>query len=156
MSAKKSPVVENNIKYSVSPIRDVLVVPPGAISTVEEESMHSHPALLVEQRIMSEVKPKSPKSISDNPSSRTTNTGNTGNNIATPIKEDELPKKSTSPSPSPSPNKRRPPVLKKRKRARGIKTENRKKKRTRRAVGGKGTRKKYTRKLRTTHGIKRR
>ena len=82
MSAKKSPVVENNIKYSVSPIRDVLVVPPGAISTVEEESMHSHPALLVEQRIMSEVKPKSPKSISDNPSSRTTNTGNTGNNIA--------------------------------------------------------------------------
>ena len=159
MSAKKSPVVENNIKYSVSPIRDVLVVPPGAISTVEEESMHSHPALLIEQRIMSEVKsksPKSPKSISDNPSSRTTNTGNTGNNIAAPIKEDELPKKSTSPSPSPSPNKRRPPVLKKRKRARGIKTENRKKKRTRRAVGGKGTRKKYNRKLRTTHGRKRR
>ena len=159
MSAKKSPVVENNIKHSVSPIRDVLVVPPGAISTVEEESMHSHPALLIEQRIMSEVKsksPKSPKSISDNPSSRTTNTGNTGNNIAAPIKEDELPKKSTSPSPSPSPNKRRPPVLKKRKRARGIKTENRKKKRTRRAVGGKGTRKKYNRKLRTTHGRKRR
>ena len=154
MSAKKSPVVENNIKHSVSPIRDVLVVPPGAISTVEEESMHSHPALLVEQRIMSEVKPKSPKSISTNPSSRTTNTGNTGNNIAVPIKEDELPKKSTSPSPSP--NKRRPPVLKKRKRARGIKTENRKKKRTRRAGGGTGTRKKYNRKLHTTHGRKRR
>jgi hypothetical protein len=151
MSAKKSPVVENNIKHSVSPIRDVLVVPPGAISTVKEESMHSHPALLVEQRIMSEVKSKS---ISTNPS--TTNTDNTGNNIAARIKEDELPKKSTSPSPSPSPNKRRPPVLKKRKRTRGIKTENRKKKRTRRAEGGKGTRKKYNRKLRTTRGRKRR
>jgi hypothetical protein len=152
MSAKKIPVVENNIKHSVSPIRDVLVVPPGAISTVEEESMHSHPALLVEQRIMSDVKPKSPKSSSTTPSSRTTNTGN---NIAAPIKEDELPKKIVSPSPSPSPNKIRPPVLKKRKRARGIKTENRKKKGTRRAGGGKGTRKKYNRKLRTTRGGKR-
>jgi hypothetical protein len=154
MSAKKIPVVENNIKHSVSPIRDVLVVPPGAISTVEEESMHSHPALLVEQRIMSEVKPKSPKSPKSSSTTPSSHTTNTGNNISAPIKEDELPKKIVSPSPSPSPNKRRPPVLKKRKRARGIKTENRKKKRTRRAGGGKGTRKKYNRKLRITRGGK--
>lgn len=53
MSTSKSPIVEKSIKHSVSPIRDVLVVPPGAVSETgssDEESMRPHPALLVEQR----------------------------------------------------------------------------------------------------------
>ena len=50
MSTSKSPIVEKSIKHSVSPIHDVLVVPPGATETKEAESMHMHPALLVEQR----------------------------------------------------------------------------------------------------------
>ena len=138
MSTSKSSIVEKSIKHSVSPIRDVLVVPPGAVQTREEnaESIHTHPALLVEQRIISEVKPKS---ISTTPSSRTTNTGN---NIATPIKEHELPKKTVSPK------------TKKEGKRRVKRRGNRK--RTRHAGGGSGTRKKYNRKLRTTRGRKRR
>ena len=138
MSTSKSSIVEKSSKHSVSPIRDVLVVPPGALQTREEnaESIHTHPALLVEERIISEVKPKS---ISTTPSSRTTNTGN---NIATPIKEHELPKKTVSPKP------------KKEGKRRVKRRGNRK--RTRHAGGGSGTRKKYNRKLRTTRGRKRR
>jgi len=137
MSTSKSSIVEKSSKHSVSPIRDVLVVPPGAVQTREEnaESIHTHPALLVEERIISEVKPKS---ISTTPSSRTTNTGN---NIATPIKEHELHKKTTSPK------TRREGRRKVKGKGRG--------KRTRHAGGGSGTRKKYNRKLRTTRGRKR-
>ena len=137
MSTSKSSIVEKSSKHSVSPIRDVLLVPPGALQTREEnaESIHTHPALLVEERIISEVKPKS---ISTTPSSRTTNTGN---NIATPIKEHELPKKTVSPK-TKKEGKRRV------KRRGNIK-------RTRHAGGGSGTRKKYNRKLRTTRGRKR-
>jgi long-subunit acyl-CoA synthetase (AMP-forming) len=137
MSTSKSSIVEKSSKHSVSPIRDVLLVPPGALQTREEnaESIHTHPALLVEERIISEVKPKS---ISTTPSSRTTNTGN---NIATPIKEHELPKKTVSPK------------TKKEGKRRVKRRGNRK--RTRHAGGGSGTRKKYNRKLRTTRGRKR-
>ncbi len=137
MSTSKSPILEKSMKHSVSPIRDVLLVPPGALQTREEnaESIHTHPALLVEERIISEVKPKS---ISTTPSSRTTNTGN---NIATPIKEHELPKKTVSPK------------TKKEGKRRVKRRGNRK--RTRHAGGGSGTRKKYNRKLRTTRGRKR-
>lgn len=32
MSSNKSPIIEKGIQHNVSPIRDVLVVPPGAVS----------------------------------------------------------------------------------------------------------------------------
>jgi hypothetical protein len=144
MSAKKIPVVENNIKHSVSPIRDVLVVPPGAISTVEEESMHSHPALLVEQRTSPN---KSPSPIVTS-SASTTNSNRTGIETGiVAVKQSHKTEKEKAVSVSPKTRREG------RRKVKGRRKGNRK--RTRRAGGGKGTRKKYNRKLRTARGRKR-
>ncbi len=145
MSTGKSTIVEKSIKHSVSPIRDVLVVPPGAINVIEEESMHTHPALLVEQRTTQNTS-ISPVVTS---SASTANSNRTG--IETGIVAVKQSHKSEKEKVvSVSSKTRRKGRRKVKGRGKG------KKKRTRRAGGGKGTRKKYNRKLRTTHGRKRR
>ena len=140
MSSKKSPIVEKSVEHSVSPIRDVLLVPPGAIGATgssDEESMHTHPALLVEQR--SSPTP-SPNVISAN------------NNGIVAVKSSQSHKSHKSEKEnavSVSPKTRRERRIKVKGKGRGNI------KRTRHAGGGKGTRKKYNRKLRTTRGRKR-
>lgn len=145
MSTGKSTIVEKGIKHSVSPIRDVLVVPPGAIETKEAESMHTHPALLVEQRTTQNTS-TSPIVTS---SASTANSNRTG--IETGIVAVKQSHKSEKEKVvSVSSKTRRKGRRKVKRRGKGNR------KRTRRAGGGKGTRKKYNRKLRTTHGRKRR
>ncbi len=139
MSSKKSPIVEKSVQPSVSPIRDVLLVPPGAIGATgssDEESMHTHPALLVEQRTS-----PSPSPISS------PNVTSANNNGIVAVKSSQSHKSEKENAVSVSPKTRREG-------RRGKRRGNRK--RTRHAGGGKGTRKKYNRKLHTTRGRKRR
>ena len=86
MSTSKSPIVEKSIKHSVSPIRDVLVVPPGATETKETESMHTHPALLVEQRT-SQNTSTSPIVTSSASSSKSNRTGTETGIVAVAVKQ---------------------------------------------------------------------
>lgn len=137
MSSKKSPIVEKSVEHSVSPIRDVLVVPPGAVGATgssDEESMHTHPALLVEQR-----------------SSPSPNVTSANNNGIVAVKSSQSHKSEKEKTVSVSPKTRRERRIKVKGKGRG--KGNRK--RTRHAGGGKGTRKKYNRKLHTTRGRKR-
>ena len=137
MSTSKSPIVEKSIKHSVSPIRDVLVVPPGAVSETgssDEESMRPHPALLVEQR----TSPN--KSISP---IETSNANTKNNKIGTGTETGiETAKQSQSHKSHISEKE------KKKDKGKG------KRKGTKCKNGGK-TRKKYSRKLRTARGRKR-
>ena len=144
MSTSKSPIVEKSIKHSVSPIRDVLVVPPGATETKETESMHTHPALLVEQRT-SQNTSTSPIVTSSAKSNRTgIETGIETGIVA--VKSSQSHKSEKEKAVSVSPKTRREG---RRRKVKGKKN----KKRTRHAGGGSsGTRKKYNRKLRTTRG----
>jgi len=145
MSTSKSSIVEKSSKHSVSPIRDVLLVPPGALQTREEnaESIHTHPALLVEERT-------SPNT-STNPivtSSASTKNNKIKTGIETGIvavKQSHKSEKEKAVSVSPKTKKEG----KRRVKRRGNR------KRTIHAGGGSGTRKKYNRKLRTTRGRKR-
>ena len=144
MSSKKSPIVEKSNEHHVSPIRDVLLVPPGALGATgsnDEESTHEHihPALLVEERTSSNTSP-SPSVIS------TTSSANNRTGIVA-VKSSQSHKSEKEKVVSVSPKTRRE------RRRKGKGKGNRK--RTRHAVGGKGTRKKYNRKLRTTRGRKR-
>lgn len=143
MSSKKSPIVEKSVEHPVSPIRDVLVVPPGAVGATgssDDESMHTHPALLVEQRT----------SQNTSPSPIVTSSASTANSNRTGIVAVKQSNKSEKEKAVPvSPKTRREGKRKVKGRGKG----NRKK--TRHAGGGSGTRKKYNRKLRTTRGRKR-
>ena len=141
MSTSKSPIVEKSIKHSVSPIHDVLVVPPGATETKEAESMHMHPALLVEQRT-SQNTSTSPIVTSSASSAKSNRTG------IVAVKQSHKSEKEKAVSVSPKTRREG-----KRRKVKGKGN----KKRTRHAGGrGSGTRKKYNRKLRTTRGRKRR
>ena len=151
MSTSKSPIVEKSIKHSVSPIRDVLVVPPGATETKETESMHMHPALLVEQRT-SQNTSTSPIVTSSASSAKSNRTGIETGIVA--VKQSHKSHKShkseKEKAVSVSPKTRREG---RRRKVKGKKN----KKRTRHAGGGSSaTRKKYNRKLRKTRGRKRR
>ena len=140
MSSKKSPIVEKSVEHPVSPIRDVLVVPPGAVGATgssEDESMHTHPALLVEQRTSQNTSP-SPIVTSS------ASTANSNNKIGT-VKQSHKSEKEKAVSVSPKTRREG----KRRVKRRGNR------KRTRHAGSGKGMRKKYSRKLRTTRGRKR-
>ena len=142
MSSKKSPIVEKSVEHPVSPIRDVLVVPPGAVGAIgssDDESMHTHPALLVEQRTSSNTIP-SPIVTS---SASTANSNRTG---IVAVKQSNKSEKEKAVSVSPK-------TRRERRKVKGKGKGNRK--RTRHAGGGSGTRKKYSRKLRTTRGRKR-
>ena len=136
MSTSKSPIVEKSIKHSVSPIRDVLVVPPGATETKEAESMHTHPALLVEQRT-SQNTSTSPIVTSSASSANSNRTG------IVAVKQSHKSEKEKAVSVSPKTRREG--------RRRKVKGKGNRK-RTRHAGGGSGTRKKYNRKLRTTRG----
>jgi hypothetical protein len=143
MSTSKSSIVEKSSKHSVSPIRDVLVVPPGALQTREEnaESIHTHPALLVEERTSPNTS-SSPIVTSSASSASSANSNRTG--IETVKQSHKFEKEKAV---SASPKTRREGRRKVKAKGRG--------KRTRHAGGGNGTRKKYNRKLRTTRGRKR-
>jgi len=141
MSTSKGPIVEKGIQHNVSPIRDVLVVPPGATETKETESIHTHPALLVEERTSPIV---------------TSSTSTKNNKIKTGIETGIVAVKSSQSHTSEkekavsvSPKTRKEEKGRRKGKGRGIG------KRTRHAGGGSGTRKKYNRKLRTTRGRKR-
>ena len=137
MSTSKSPIVEKSIKHSVSPIRDVLVVPPGATETKEAESMHTHPALLVEQR----TSPNTSTSPIVTSSASSANSNRTG---IVAVKQSHKSEKEKAVSVSPKTRREG-----RRRKVKGKKN----KKRTRHAGGGSsGTRKKYNRKLRKTRG----
>ena len=147
MSTSKSSIVEKSSKHSVSPIRDVLLVPPGALQTREEnaESIHTHPALLVEERT-------SPNT-STNPI--VTSSASTKNNkIKTGIETGIVAVKQSHKSEKEKAVSVSPKTKKEEKGRRKVKGKGREK-RTRHAGGGNGTRKKYNRKLRTTRGRKR-
>ena len=148
MSTSKSPIVEKSIKHSVSPIRDVLVVPPGATETKETESMHTHPALLVEQRT-SQNTSTSPIVTSSASSAKSNRTGIETGIVA--VKQSHKSHKSEKEKAvSVSPKTRR--EGRREGRRRKVKGKGNKK-RTRHAGGGSsGTRKKYNRKLRKTRG----
>jgi hypothetical protein len=147
MSTSKSEIVEKSSKHSVSPIRDVLLVPPGALQTKEEnaESIHTHPALLVEERTS--------QNTSHSPSVTSTTNNNRTGIVAVAVKHSDKSsqshksKKEKAVSVSPK-------TKKEEKGRRKVKGKGREK-RTRHAGGGNGTRKKYNRKLRTTRGKKR-
>ena len=142
MSTSKSPIVEKSIKHSVSPIRDVLVVPPGATETKETESTHTHPALLVEQRTSPNTS-TSPIVTSSASSAKSNRTGIETGIVA--VKQSHKSHKSEKEKAvSVSPKTRREG------RRRKVKGKGNKK-RTRHAGGGSSaTRKKYNRKLRKT------
>jgi hypothetical protein len=143
MSTSKSPIVEKSIKHSVSPIRDVLVVPPGATETKETESMHTHPALLVEQRT-SQNTTTSPIVTSSASSAKSNRTGIETGIVAVKQSHKSEKEKAVSVSPKTRREGRREG------RRRKVKGKGNKK-RTRHAGGGSsGTRKKYNRKLRKT------
>ena len=144
MSTSKGPIVEKNSKHSVSHIRDVLVVPPGALETREEnaESIHTHPALLVEERTSQNISPSPIVTSSTSTKNNKIKTGiETG--IVT-VKSSQSHKSEKEKAVSVSP--------KTRKEEKGRRKGKGNRKRTRRAGGGSGTRKKYNRKLRTTRG----
>jgi len=130
MSTSKSPIIEKGIQHSVSPIRDVLVVPPGAVSY--EESIRPHPALLVEQRT-SQNTSTSPIVTSSASSANSNRTGL----VAVAVKQSQSHKSHNSEK------------EKKKDKEKG------KRKGTKRKGGGSRTRKKYNRKLRKTRGRKR-
>lgn len=147
MSTSKSPIVEKSIKHSVSPIRDVLVVPPGATETKETESMHTHPALLVEQRT----------SQNTSTSPIVTSSASTKNNkIKTGIETGIVAVKQSHKSHKSEKEKAVSVSPKTRREGRRRKVKGKgNKKRTRHAGGGSSaTRKKYNRKLRKTRGRK--
>jgi hypothetical protein len=142
MSTSKSPIVEKSIKHSVSPIRDVLVVPPGATETKETESMHTHPALLVEQRT-SQNTSTSPIVTSSASSAKSNRTGIETGIVA--VKQSHKSHKSEKEKAvSVSPKTRREG------RRRKVKGKGNKKRTRHAGRGGSGTRKKYNRKLRKT------
>jgi len=149
MSTSKGPIVEKNSKHSVSHIRDVLVVPPGALETREEnaESIHTHPALLVEERTSPNT---SPNPIVTSSTSTKNNKIKTGIEIGiVTVKSSQSYKSEKEKAVSVSPKTRKEEKGRRKGKGRGIG------KRTRHAGGGSGTRKKYNRKLRTTRGKKR-
>ena len=141
MSTSKSPIVEKSIKHSVSPIRDVLVVPPGATETKETESMHTHPALLVEQRT-SQNTSTSPIVTSSASSAKSNRTGIETGIVA--VKSSQSHKSEKEKAVSVSPKTRREG------RRRKVKGKGNKKRTRHAGGGGSGTRKKYNRKLRKT------
>jgi hypothetical protein len=144
MSTSKSPIVEKSIKHSVSPIRDVLVVPPGATETKETESMHTHPALLVEQRT-SQNTSTSPIVTSSSKSNRTgIETGIVA--VKQSHKSHKSHKSEKEKAVSVSPKTRRE------RRRRKVKGKGNRKRTRHAGGGGSGTRKKYNRKLRKTRG----
>lgn len=147
MSTSKSPIVEKSIKHSVSPIRDVLVVPPGATETKETESMHTHPALLVEQRT-SPNKSISPIETSNaNTKNNKIGTGTETGIVAVAVKQSHKSEKEKAVSVSPKTRREG--------RRRKVKGKGNKKRTRHAGGGGSGTRKKYNRKLRKTRGRKR-
>jgi hypothetical protein len=146
MSTSKSLIVEKSSKHSVSPIRDVLVVPPGATETKETESMHTHPALLVEQRTSPNTSTSPIVTSSASTKNNKIKTGIETGIVA--VKQSHKSHKSEKEKAvSVSPKTKKEGRRKGKGRGRG--------KRTRHAGGGNGTRKKYNRKLRTTRGKKR-
>ena len=153
MSTSKSPIIEKGIQHSVSPIRDVLVVPPGAVSETgssDEESMRPHPALLVEQR----TSPN--KSISP---IETSNANTKNNKIGTGTETGIETAKQSQSHKSHKSNKEKAvsvsPKTRREGRRRKVKGKGNKKRTRHTGGGGSGTRKKYNRKLRTTRGRKR-
>ncbi len=146
MSTSKSPILEKSMKHSVSPIRDVLVVPPGATETKDTESIHTHPALLVEQRTSPNTS-TSPIVTSSASSAKSNRTGIETGIVAVKSSQSHKSEKEKAVSVSPKTIKEEKGRRKGKGRGRG--------KRTRHAGGGSGTRKKYNRKLRTTRGKKR-
>ena len=146
MSTGKSTIVEKGIKHSVSPIRDVLVVPPGATETKETESMHTHPALLVEQRTSQNTSTSPIVTSSTSTKNNKIKTGTETGIVA--VKQSHKSHKSEKEKAvSVSPKTRREGRRKVKRRGKGNR------KRTRHAGGGSsGTRKKYNRKLRKTRG----
>ncbi len=144
MSTSKSPILEKSMKHSVSPIRDVLVVPPGATETKDTESIHTHPALLVEQRTSPNTSPN-PIVTSSASSAKSNRTGIETGIVA--VKQSHKSHKSEKEKTvSVSPKTRREGKGKGKVKGKG------RGKRTRHARGGSGTRKKYNRKLRKTRG----
>ena len=144
MSTSKSEIVEKSMKHSVSPIRDVLLVPPGALQTREAESIHTHPALLVEERTSQNTSRSPSVTSSASTKNNKVKTGIETGIVA--VKQSHKSEKEKTVSVSPKTKKEG----KRRVKRRGNR------KRTRHAGGGNGTRKKYNRKLRTTRGRKRR
>jgi hypothetical protein len=138
MSTSKSPILEKSMKHSVSPIRDVLVVPPGATETKDTESIHTHPALLVEQRTSPIV--TSSASTKNNKIKTGIETG------IVAVKSSQSHNSEKEKAVSVSPKTRREGKGKGKVKGKG------RGKRTRHAGGGSGTRKKYNRKLRKTRG----
>ena len=149
MSTSKGPIVEKNSKHSVSHIRDVLVVPPGALETREEnaESIHTHPALLVEERTSPNTSPNPIVTSSTSTKNNKIKTGIETGIVTVKSSQSHNSEKEKSVSVSPKTRKEEKGRRKGKGRERG--------KRTRHAGGGSGTRKKYNRKLRTTRGKKR-
>jgi len=141
MSTSKGPIVEKSSKHSVSHIRDVLVVPPGAVGASglkDAENMHTHPALLLEERERASQGPPT-SSLSTTSTAKSNRTGI----VAVKSSQSHNSEKEKAVSVSPKTRKEE----KGRRKGRG--------KRTRHAGGGSGTRKKYNRKLRTTRSKKR-
>jgi hypothetical protein len=149
MSTSKSPIVEKNSKHSVSHIRDVLLVPPGALETREEneESMHTHPALLVEQRTSPNTSTSPIVTSSTSTKNNKIKTGIETGIVAVKSSQSHKSEKEKAVSVSPKTRKEEKGRRKGKGRGRG--------KRTRHAGGDSGTRKKYNRKLRTTRSKKR-
>ena len=148
MSTSKSPIVEKSSKHSVSHIRDVLLVPPGAVQTKDTESMHTHPALLVEQRTSPNTSPNPIVTSSASTKNNKIKTGIETGIVA--VKSSQSHKSEKEKAVSVSPKTRREGKGKGK-----VKGKGRGKGRgkgTRHAGGGSGTRKKYNRKLRTTRG----
>ncbi len=147
MSTSKSPILEKSMKHSVSPIRDVLVVPPGATETKETESIHTHPALLVEERTSPNTSTSPIVTSSTSTKNNKIKTGIETGIVA--VKSSQSHKSEKEKAVSVSPKTRREGRRRRKGKGRG------RGKRTRHARGGSGTRKKYNRKLRTTRGRKR-
>ena len=133
------------MKHSVSPIRDVLVVPPGATETKDTESIHTHPALLVEQRTSPNTSTSPIVTSSASTKNNKIKTGIETGIVAVKSSQSHNSEKENAVSVSPKTKKEGRRKVKRRGRG----------KRTRHAGGGSGTRKKYNRKLRTTRGKKR-
>ena len=146
MSTSKSPIVEKSSKHSVSHIRDVLLVPPGAVQTKDTESIHTHPALLVEQRTSPNTSPNPIVTSSASTKNNKIKTGIETGIVA--VKSSQSHNSEKEKAVSVSPKTRREGKGKGKVKGRG----KRRGKRTRHTGGGSGTRKKYNRKLRTTRG----
>jgi len=144
MSTSKSPIVEKSSKHSVSHIRDVLLVPPGAVQTKDTESIHTHPALLVEQRTSPNTSPNPIVTSSASTKNNKIKTGIETGIVAVKSSQSHNSEKEKAVSVSPKTRREGKGKGKVKGKGRG--------KRTRHAGGGSGTRKKYSRKLRTTRG----